>query len=88
MGTWRAPFQGPYERPPGDLTPLNRSRTASPVVVVPPRHPSPLLRMTPKSVAPSIAHQRPPPPKPPNQMAFVRPLRAPPRPWCAYHPTS
>eukprot|EP00972_Heterocapsa_arctica_P049658 7307241-Heterocapsa_arctica.AAC.1 len=44
--------------------------------------------MTPKTVAPPIFHLRPPPPKPHNQMAFVRPERAPPRPWCEYHPTS
>eukprot|EP00972_Heterocapsa_arctica_P025555 3762097-Heterocapsa_arctica.AAC.1 len=57
------------------------------MVVVPPRPPSPVLRMAAREVAPPISHLRPPPPKP-HMRAYVRPEVAPPRPWCERHPTA
>eukprot|EP00972_Heterocapsa_arctica_P106440 15680122-Heterocapsa_arctica.AAC.1 len=86
----RAPTDRPHDRPPGNLARPERTRTNSPADVVPPCPPSPLLAMSPKvHAATHFMHSRPPPPRPPQALAYVQSLpRAPPRPWCDYHQTT
>eukprot|EP00972_Heterocapsa_arctica_P021051 3099864-Heterocapsa_arctica.AAC.1 len=86
MGWRRAPTDEPYDRPPGNLARPERTRTNSPVMVVPTRPLSPLLATAPKVHAvPHFVHPRPPP-SAPLVPAYIQNLpRAPPRPWCDYH---
>eukprot|EP00972_Heterocapsa_arctica_P082114 12102892-Heterocapsa_arctica.AAC.1 len=65
MGWRRAPPDEQYERPPGNFVPPDRTRTNSPMLVVPPRPPSLLLTASPTVHAvPPFEHLRPAPPTP------------------------